>query len=368
MVTVYRRLQTQRSRGGTLRVVAPAIVFVLLVSMLSTQGPSGIPSPSHTATYRTDTVDNSPKQSCGEKSYSVPDASQRLSMVESTCQLNATISFAQNSTNGGATSSDNISFSVGGVAEVDPTGNIVQYANLLGNSLATTFGIFNDGQAYLGINTTANITRASGDWAPNVLSNGGVNQTGAVTGSAQVQLEFQFQISPADASALKFDVDFSEWPWASPADHLGLVLCAIAEAGARFAWNRVSQNLTEEMGSGGSPFAGLQLGPSATTFGSSGGPSSVVVTSDAGLYTVGTPERGAYLLINFTGGSGGYTSLHYDPWVIFSALTSSPGSTPLLDLTAVLAIVVGSAAAVLLGVLALRSRRTAPEAGMSSLA
>jgi hypothetical protein len=281
----------------------------------------------------------------------------RLFFGENLCQFNTTVSLTQNSTNGGSSSTYNVSIVADGLAEIDSAGNVVRYSNLSENQANTHFSNNSGGQLILGFGATANVTHAAGIWTPGSFLMGGVIQDGPTVGFVTVRLVFHLQFSPANVSALKFDVDVSGWPWADPTDHLGLLIGALAEPGAHLVWEPGSQNLTEEMNSGGGPVVGLQLGPRASAFGFGGEESMVNVSSDAECYSVGTPARGADLLINFTGGSENYTSLHYDPWIIFSALTTSPGETAILDLTAVAAIVVGSAIAVFLGVVALRARR-----------
>jgi hypothetical protein len=293
---------------------------------------------------------------------------QHIALAESFCNFETNVSYSLNSTGANAASTYNISFSMDGLAEVSPGGQIVQYSNFSWIAPAFDFwnntgGVGNDGK-----NATANVTAASGAWTPSGIANIGIHQTGPMIGRISIQRVFHFQISPAKPDTLKFDVDFSDWPWKSTTDHLGLLFGAAAEPGAHFAWNSASQNLTEESNSGGSPIVGLQLGSSASTFGTSQGPSSVMVSCNAGLYPADTPAQDANLLINFTGGYSGYVSLHYDPWIIFSPQTSSSGTTSLIDLTAILVIVAGSAAAVILGVVALRARKTAPETGMRSFA
>ena len=289
-----------------------------------------------------------------------------LSLAESYCQFNTTVSYSQSSA-GSAQSSYVITFSMDGLAEVDPSGQIVQYSNFSWVVPVIHFGNITDGRGSDGINVSANVTAATGEWTPSGVSGLGIHQAGPVVGRISIQRVLLFQVSPADPNILEFNVDLSEWPWENPADHLGLLVGATAEPGAHFVWNTASQNLTEELNSGGGQVVGLRLDSSASTFGSGQGPSSVSVSCSAGLYPEYAQTQNANLLINFTGGNEGYTVLHYDPWIIFSPSTSSPAGAAPIDMTAILVIVAGSAAAVLLGVVALRARRTAPETGMSPL-
>jgi hypothetical protein len=284
--------------------------------------------------------------------------------------FNETASLTQNVTGENRAMTYNLSSSLDGIAEIGSTGGVVQYSNMLGNITHVVMVVSNysNGQIRLGFEAEANVTPASGNWTPGAILGDEVKQGGPVIGPVVVQLVFVLQVAPANSSSIKLDVGVSDWPWARSTDHLGLLFGAVAEPGAHLAWNQSSQNLTETMNSGGKSFAGLRLGQFASTSWSGGGMSATNVSSDVGYYSVDTPLRGACLLVNFTGTNGGYTSLHYDPWIIFTTPASPSGASALFDWGIVAAIVAGSAAALLLGVVAFRSRRTAPEAGMRSLA
>jgi hypothetical protein len=311
-----------------------------------------------------------PAANCGELKAVVPSLTQRLSLVTSACVFNETASLTRNATGGSPATTYNLSSSFDGVAEIDSAGSVVQYSNLLGNvsHVIMVISNYSNGQIRLGFEAAVNVTPASGNWTPGAVLGGEVKQGGSATGSVVVQLVFVLQVAPANSSSFKLDVGVSDWPWESPTDHLGLLFGAVAEPGAHLAWNQSSRNLTETMNSGGESFAGLRLGQSASTSWSGGGMSAVNVSSDVGYYSVGTPLRGAYLLVNFTGVNEEYTSLHYDPWIIFTVpVLSSGAATALFDWGLVVAIVVGSVAALLLGVAGFRARRIAPEAGMRSL-
>ena len=253
---------------------------------------------------------------------------QHFSVGTSGCQIFVSVAWAQNPSEW-SSSDYNYSFAIEGLAEINSAGQIVEYSNLLMPVGATTSIQFTPSLVNLSINETQNVTQAYGSWNPGAVREG-VNQTGSTIGTVIVQAVFHMQNSTSStsgpANALKFDVDVSGWPWANVNDHLGLQLSALAAGGAEFAWNSQEQNLTEIWDSGGQPYAGLQLSPTAGTFGSSQGPSTVTVSSDAGLFSAASPDREAILLMNFTGGAVGYTSLHYDPWIIFSGSGSTPGS------------------------------------------
>jgi len=272
-----------------------------------------------------------------------------------------------------------ITFMMDGLAEINSAGQIVQYSNFSGNAPESHIGTMNgnygvDNESF---NATENVTQASGVWTPRVFSNGGVTQTGPIVSRITVELVFHIQVSmnvsvPVAVNAVKFDVNVNGWPWEDTADHLGVMLGTVAEAGAHFGWNQTSQNLTEATNSGGARIVSLLLDSSASTFGSSQGPGSVVVSSEAGLYAFNSSAGGANILVNFTGGNEGYTVLHYDPWFIFGIYTGSSvasvmgptGGGTTFDMVAAVAIVAGSGIGIMLGVALYRARRTVPDSSL----
>jgi hypothetical protein len=349
------------------------VVLLLVTSMVPVIGQSTTTSPARSVVDSRTLAPASEPIRCGGLHGTGQSPSQSISFNMSQCNFMSNISFDQYTLTYGPPSQNgsqvvtsrsleysyNFSMDIGGIAEIDHSGQIVQFANLshtvgvggsgiIGNSSGTTYFFNNSGP----------VTNASGAWTSSTFSSGGVSQSGSILGNVDVMLAFFFPSSGLNTGALKFSVDVSQWPWASPADHLGIELGAFAQAGAHFSWNSTTQNLSEWTGNGSSPTIGLQLGPSASTSGPGVGPSSVVISASAALFT-----GGADLLLNFTGG-GGYTYLHYDPWVIFNVGTGTlapSGGASVLDLSVVLAIAVGCAVGVLLGVGLFRARRTKPD-------
>jgi len=369
-LVLRKRFPMSRCRSAISLGVVLTTSLLLVVSLwwplkapdVQTMGSSAIHSP-HFATSHYGS-------NCGTLKGEVPSSIGRLSVLMGTCVFNMTASLTRNTTGSNPATRYNLSSSLDGIAEISSGGSVVQYSNLSGNSTQVMSIVVNRSGGYsrLGFEAAVNVTSASGSWTPSAILGGEVKQDGPVIGTVVVQLVFVLQISPANTSALKFDVGVSGWPWVGSTDHLGLVFGTVAELGAHLVWERGSQNLTEALNSGGGPFAGLRLGQFANTSGSGGGASTVNVSSDAGFYSVGTPSRGAYLLVNFTGVNEEYASLHYDPWIIFAVPVVPSGASALFDWGIVVAIVAGSAAAMLLGVAGFRARRIAPEAEMRSMA
>jgi hypothetical protein len=289
-----------------------------------------------------------------------------FNLSESGCLLEANVSWTENSNDW---SEPTYAFSLGlwGLAEVDAAGQMVEFSNLAFQVAASTSVVSSAQFVNVTINETQIVTKASGPWDPENLWSWGANQTGGSLGTVEVQVVFHLSTSSyvtgGLTNGLKFDVDVSGWPWANVNDHLGLELDALAPAGYEYSWNPVTQNLTQSMTTGVSHTAALELGGSASTFGSNPGASSAAVTSSAGIYTLGTPQREALVLMDFTGGHPGYSALHYDPWIVFSSANagapslvgSSMGSSSLLSV-----VVVGVfAAAVLIAVvLVTRARKS----------
>jgi hypothetical protein len=252
----------------------------------------------------------------------------------------------------------NFSMDIGGVAEISPSGQVVEFANLsqtwgvgcycvIGDAYGTTYSF----------NESGPVTLASGDWTPSSFASGGIVQSNTTVGAVDVLMTFVFPNAPTTGGApLRLGIDLSQWPWAAAADHLGLIIGAFAEPGAILSWDHSAENLTELTSAGYAPLVSLQFAPYANTSGAVG-PGTAAISSDATL----SPGQ-ADLLLNFTGRVGGYTYLHYDPWSFYNGTygigsTTSGGTSSAIGLTDIVAISGGGAGAVLLGVVMVRARR-----------
>lgn len=270
---------------------------------------------------------NSAEVRLSHNCHGVQYQTDHLDVVLGGEQILASVNWAQNFSVWNATTSYNYSFDLWGLAEVTPSGQVVEYSNLMNPVCATTSMTTSTNEVDLSINETQNVTSASGNWTPSAVSSG-VNQTGGALGSVTVNVTFEFKnLSGGPVSSinqLKFNIDESGWPWAHSGDHLGVSLSGLAAGGAHFAWNPSTHNLTQSWNMGGSPLVGMQFGPTASTYGSPGGPGSANVSEDVGLFTGGTPDRISLVLINFAGGGSQYAIIHYDPWIIYS-ISPPPG-------------------------------------------
>ncbi len=210
-------------------------------------------------------------------------------------------------------------------------------------------------------------TQAPGAGGPTYWSNG-ADSLGTVT----IIVVFHFDNQSGAASKLvKFDVKVNGWPWVSSSDTLGLALGATAEQGTYFAYSSVNDTISQTWDSNGTVAASLKFGPSANATGPS---SPVAVSNQVVLMPSGSHPISAVALLMFEG-TGGYSGLVYDPWIIFGAGTPSVTVPPppppavaggaTLPLLAVGGIAIGAFA---LGVLAYRARHKPIDEGLDSFA
>lgn len=268
-----------------------AVSLLLVLSSLSPRGVFLVPRHDPTVSVQSQSRSNPNGADCPELTAGDSSGASHLTLSENSCQLNATISLSQNGTNASSPTTYNLTISIDGLAEVTPGGAIVRYSNLLGSYDVRFFANLTGDMLRPYLDSKSNVTNATGQWSPSAIVGGGISQSGAAVGVVVAQLEFQLQVSPANVSSLKFGVDIDGWPWSNPADHLGLVVGALAEPSAHFTWNSETQNLTEESNGGGGPFVGLQLGGSAIATSPNGQQAPLNVSSYAGLYSVVTSSR-----------------------------------------------------------------------------
>jgi hypothetical protein len=323
--------------------------------------------------------------------------STHLLVSTGSCQMEFWVMWAESLENWDASRSFNLSFAIGGIAEIGPSDILVRYADLFapfaGTASATTIGP----EVNLSMLETVNVSEASGRWTASDFIPAGLGtpttnvSLGASTGVVNVRAILHLApavgplnyttgapnatngtLAPAPSTGLplsnglKLDIAIDGWPWADPIDHLALWMSALAPGGGHFSYDPGDRNLTERWNASDQPIASLVLDPNATGT-SANGTGGVQVSSQATIYAAGSPGRGAVLLVNFTGGPAGYTALLYDPWVIFSipAGSNSPAPVGLLLEGPVLAALIGGVLFVLImSVLAVRARRTPPTDGL----
>lgn len=275
-------------------------------------------------------------------------------------------------------------FYFGYLVEVNSAGSVVAFGNLLTPGLETVTVVTVGDETNFTVQFADGVSNASGLWAPGdiryqlptEIEPGSTN-----LGNVNVTVVFHLWNVADNYSRIKFDFSVSGWPWVDTTDSLGLMVGSNAPTGATIQFDPATANLTEFSPSG-TPFASIVFGPNATaSSGSTEGP--VQVSSSAGIYPQPTPagEASTYILSNFTGGPAGYSSLRYDPWVIFSNPGGSVGhgtSPPKVVIPPQVApgspdyaLLVGATLAgglVLLALtaIAVRSRRTPPEDQLAS--
>jgi hypothetical protein len=372
-------IAARRPSGPVVGAIAVGVLLLLVTAS------TGVVRAAHLEAVRPSLVNG---QVCG-------DAQEwqkgRLIVSENGCRLGASFVWLN------ATLAFGFGFDVGGMAEINPSGEIVRYTDLAQDAVATTSLESSSGGVTLSTNETQHVANGSGRWNPTAFSpNGsaagpeqnisGTWQTGPTVGTVGVQLVFHVGnssgiVSPSGGSApsgFKFDLNVNGWPWASSNDSLGLWMSSEAPDGAHFVWHAADQNLTQTWNGAswsnlsqgspwsytGPPIASLVLGPVASASGLVASQLNVSGAADI-FYQDESRDRGSVLLVNFSG-PGGYNSLHYDPWVVLDGLGQGlPTGTSFwtsLSLGGIPGgvVVVGSAVALVLGVVAIRLRAGKP--------
>jgi len=248
----------------------------------------------------------------------------------SQCQAGFLVVYAQNFTNWNASESYNYSFWIDWIAEFTPAGQLVRAASPL-NPFASNASVTRVGDD---INLTAhyalNVTNATGTWTPNDTWAGTGppwNVSTATVGTALLSVVFHLRDVPVNASAnetrnaslsVKFDVGVANWPWASAGDLLGFDLESLGAGESHFTFDPTNHTLQERWDATDRTFASLVFGTQAnvTYPSSTSAPSSV--GEQVGVFPAGTPGRESVALVTFGGVTGNYSSVQYDPWVVFS--------------------------------------------------
>ena len=281
----------------------------------------------------------------------------------------------------------NITFSVPWVAEVTPTGQLVRIANPMDPAWESASATIWRGDINVTTDLVVNVTKASGSWTPDAADNstgaqlveavpaGGMgasaraeNGTGSPwnvsnepVGNASLSIVFHLTngTNPANTSsnttqAVKFDVGVNGWPWATSTDRLGFALVSSSAFGSHFGFDPSTATLAQRWDANNASFVSLVFGGSANVTYPSAPPASAAADPRAGAYPWGEIQR-AFVLVTFENASGGFSSIRYDPWVVFSpnGQVNVPLAPSYLDVgltvtAAVVAIVVGMAGILIL--------------------
>ena len=282
----------------------------------------------------------------------------------SQCQAGFLVIYAQNFTNWNASDSYNYSFWIDWIAEFTPAGHLVRVASPL-SPFASNANVTRVGEE---VNLTArydlNVTSATGNWTPNDTWAGTGpqwNVSNATVGTAVLSVVFHLSDLPVNASAnatrnaslsVKFDVGVANWPWVSAGDLLGFDLASLGAGGSHFSFNPTNRTLQEQWNSTNRTFASLVFGRQANVTYPSSPSAPSTVGEQVGMYRAGTPGRESVALVTFGGVAGNYSSVSYDPWVVFSPAGTGTTVPPSLAASPIpsWAPVAGAMVAVLAGV------------------
>ncbi|HKS59645.1 MAG TPA: hypothetical protein VJS68_02580 [Thermoplasmata archaeon] len=229
---------------------------------------------------------------------------------------------------------------VGAVIEVSPSNSPVASTDVL----AANWVILNS--------TTGTVhTVTYGGWVPVVTSNGGNSSVGVARLLVNFTSSTQSDASSASTNAVKFTLFVGSWPWVNPQDNLALVMPVwpedvsaehldLSSSGSDTMW-------CVENGSG-TPVEFFNWSSTATAASTAGASSALMVTP-----MVSGGDESSVVEILFTGVSGGYSALSYDPTVGL-VLSQKVLGLPLYDYA-----LAGTAAAALAGTagVALRQSR-----------
>jgi hypothetical protein len=305
--------------------VSLAITGFLLVSGLGHSSPNAVlsarPDPSHLV--RGDA-------SCSGGQWQTT----HLLVATSGCQAIFSVMYAQNFNNWNASQSYNFSFEIPWIAEVTPAGGLVRLASPLAPTADNTTVMIGPHEVNLSVTQTLNVTSASGLWSPNNTWAGTGTQWhvgNSSLGTATMSVVFHMFNVTANASAnptrnasyqVKFDLGIGGWPWAAAGDSLGLGLESLGAGGSHFAYNQSSRTLADSWNSTDAVFVNLVFGGTANATYPSGPALAASVNGQVGLFYAASPDREAVTLLTFGGVPGNYTSLVYDPWVVFAGASS----------------------------------------------
>lgn len=246
------------------------------------------------------------------------------------CQAVFTVMYGQNLSHWSATGQYNFSFAIPWIVEITPSGELVRLASPLDPYAGTANVTVGPKEVNLSSVESMNVTSASGNWTPDDTWAGSGPQwsiSSQALGTTTVDVVFHLSNVTANASAnatenasyeVKFDVGVSGWPWASSDDLLGFGLESLGAEGAHFAFNSSSRTLDESWNSTGRTFASLVFGGLANVTYPAPPVGHASVGEQVGLFYAASPARESVALVTFGGVAGNYSSVSYDPWVVFS--------------------------------------------------
>ena len=284
---------------------------------------------------------------------------------------------------------DNVSFRIGPVAEVTPSGTIdaldvpgwsgygsvaVAYSPREINVTDTIVGAVTNA---VGVNSTdGQPDGVTPQWIPEELPGAGGStrwSPGGVTlGNVTLVIVFHFANGTA-TSRVKFDVKVLGWPWVSSGDSLGLAVVQEAYAlpgGSHLVYTATTDTISQLWNSNDTTIASLAFGPTANTTGAS--PTELRVSDQVELVPGTALPAMAFALLSFSG-PGGYRNMTYDPWVEFGTTGTVPVSVPpggppgaFPSLAFVVGVFGALVAGLFLAVYAQRARRHPIEDGLRS--
>lgn len=261
--------------------------------------------------------------------------SGHLEVGSNGCQSLFAVNYAQDFSNWTSSGAYNFSFSIGWVAEIDGAGHLVRLGNAIGPSAAQASIAPGRGEVNVSVTETLNITAASGNWTPTDAWSlwNGTNWTvgDAPVGTASLGVVFHLanvtgaaNSSANQSTAVKFDVDLQDWPWASSDDHLGFELGCLGAGGSHFTYQSTNRTLLERWNASNRTFVTLEFGGEASVQYPNGTLAVSTTGVDTHLFYAASRDRQAVALVTFGGATGNYTSVHYDPRVAF--VPEPPGS------------------------------------------
>ena len=238
---------------------------------------------------------------------------------------------------------ENSTFDVGAIAEVNSAGDLVALSAMdhesIGSISVATQGNdvnFTD-RIVANVTTVVGLDAESGSpngqtpvWSPNEAP-GSIGPTvwgsgATVLGSIEAVLVLHFVLGPTTSDRVRFDVSMTGWPWVNPGDSLGVVVGASAQQQTYFAYTASNDTIAQRWLSNGTVASSLVFDPTANA--TTGGVNSTLEVSDrVGLYPTGTSPNIAFALLSFQG-TGGYSAMTYDPWIVFGATRAVVGPPP----------------------------------------
>ncbi len=253
-----------------------------------------------------------------------------------------------------------VSQTLGGLAEVNPSGQIVSMASFLPSrlswNLTHTYGP--QGTTVL-LRSDVPVLSANGEWESGDDSPSPSDGIGNVSVSIAFTLNDSSGPSP---STVAYSLNVSAWPWYNGNDSLGLEVRSNLSATIGYWQASGTRAVTGISRATSDAFVRFSWGASARTFYANGNEGE----SSVGTYHNYSANGSSSLVrLDFTPVEGGYSALSYDPWV--ELLTPGPTEAGLaavvLTPLSLGALVTGAAVTGVLAWVA-RRRRVPPETGL----